>query len=871
MRITSRIAAFVVSAVVMLVGVVGVAQAQTSVPGLMFPAYNPNGQYCYVARPVQGVECGDLNQQLRNAANGLVINGHAVQMYVVFVREPQEGIPSVAGTPPGGVIADAVSGTWKTKGVNAGFPANDFVMLVMTQRQDGTWFMAERWGADVNPYFSFPQMKNVLDANVATLRAGNYHDYVVNVSQQTIRAIGSAVNSANRPITTRPVQPTNPVIVHPRPVQPSAPFPWGTVLGVIVVIGLGIVVVVYFSNRGKLRREFEEAIADTKPVTDNIQTQIDTLVNSYDGMAMGKKSYTSGSESDKQYKTALLTSATYFAHADALKAHKAKIDDAVAKSNYKEALRLVNEESITITGEELAPELRTATSGKFKTETFTYKQLVAQIGAEFDAANHTFGTLYTSLNKAAENKRAIEAEMAKVDAAKTTLSNEGIAFDAFQTEYDAISSGTKAVVAKVLGDPLGAVAESEALKARVAELHHALDEVVEIKQHGVTALTTKRDEVHASLTQGAIYVTAKTEALFTTASAAVDGVSNATKGANPDWPNIAKSAVEAEKALGAVNTAIVEDNRVYETAGATVAKLREEYDAAFALTGDERVVQGPEGPRGQLTPVLSRVTALEALIHGGTKQNWADVTAQAQGVRGTVHTVKGTADAQIAEMAKYEAELQALEDKYGSIAGSSYSVRIPRTRKTYSVNVSASQAPAYATYQSHLTAAEQYMRLRRLDLYEQELIAARLQLNMVNTWMWWSLWNTMYLSNDPWAMQYAYDQGFAAGMAYDSYYGYVASQPGYVAGGDSYYAPTPVSEWTPSQPVNGASCGSSSSCSSSSGSSSSCSSSSGSSSSCSSSSSSCSSSSSSCSSSSSSCSSSSSSCSSSSSSCGSSS
>ena len=811
MRITSRIAAFVVSAVVMLCGVVGVAQAQTAVPGLLHPHYNANGQYCYVARPVQGVECGDLNVQLRNAANGLVLNGNPVQMYVVFVQEPAQGIPSVAGTPAGGVMANAIINDWR---VQDGFRSNDFVMLVMTQRQNGTWFMAERWGADVNPYFSFPQMKNILDGNVATLRAGNYHDYVVNVSQQTIRAIGSAVNSANRGVT-RPVQPTNPVIVH-RPVQPSAPFPWGTVLGVIVVIGLGFVVVVYLSNRGKARRAFEEAIADTKPVTDNLNTQVDTLVNSYDGMAMGKKAYAVGSESDREYKAALLTSATYFSHADALKAHKAKIDDAVTKGNFTEALRLVNEETITITGEELAPELRTATSGKFKTETFTYKQLVAQIGAEFDTANHTFGTLYTSLNKAVANKRAVEAEMTKVDAAKTTLYAEGVAFDAFQTEYDAISAGIRAVVAQVLTDPLGAVAESESLKARVAELHHALDEVVEIKQHGVAALTKKRDDVHASMLQASVYLTARTEELFATATKAVDSVTDAAKGANPDWPAIAKSAVEAEKAIGAVNSSLVIDNKVYETAGATVAKLREEYDATFALTGNEHVVQGPEGPRGQLTPVLSKVTALEALIHAGAKQTWADVTAQAQSVRGTVHTVKATCDAQIAEMQKYEAELQAVEDKYGSIAGANYSVRMPRSRKTYSANVSANQSPAYAQYQTHLSNAEQYMRQRRLDLYEQELIAARLQLNMINTWMWWSLWNTMYISNDAWAMQYAYDQGFQNGMAYDSYYGYVSSQPGYVAGGDSYYAPTPVSDWTPSQPVNGASCGSSSSCSSSS-------------------------------------------------------
>ena len=957
MRLSSRVAAFVAATMFMLFGAVTAASAQ--VPGLMFPPYNPNGQYCYVARPVTGVDCGDLNVQLKNAVNGLRLQGRDVQFYTIFVREPDSGIPTVAGTPPAGVVADVIANTYKTKGVNAGFPANDFIMLVMTQRPDGSWLMAERWGSDVNPYYSFPEMKNILDNNVSTLRSGNYHDFVVQVARQTVSTIGTKVNATNG----RPSQPSQPPVVQPsHPSQPSAPLPWGTIF--MVIIGLGVAgggiwfAISFFGGRSAARRQFEENSASTTPITSNIQTQVDTLVNAYDGMAMGKKTYTAGSASDTAYKAALLTSATYFAHADAVKAHLAKINAATAKGDYATANTLLNA-TIDITGEELAPELRTATSGKFKKESYSYKALVAMLAGEFDTANATFGKLSTSLNATMENKKAIEADLSSVDSSKTAVVAAGISFAPFQSEYDEISTGTKAFVKNVFGDPLGAKTESETLKTRVAALKAALTTVMELKKTQVAVATTveearshvagvraqvidwkyangtpgatfalkapgtnpddalaaadtsvkalsaaleagkvkeaaaakdaattkageavsiadaaiaakstvdnkasalkatfgnepgfgfiatayaaqdfvtaaaavatfeeiaklhaTKDKVQSALTEGAKFVTSKTEALFTTASAAVETIVSQTRVANANWVGIAKTAADTENAFDGVVNAIAADSKTFTSAKTAVADLRHDYDETFALTGDERVVQGPEGPRGQLSSVLSKLTSLESIVSGNTRQNWADIAAQAKSAAGTVATVSSTAKNQIAEIEKYEEELAAVQNRYGSIAGANYSVRIPRTRATYNANVRVTDAPAYATYNAHLTAAEQYLRLRRLDLYEAELRASQAQLDMINTWMWFSVWNSMYVSSDPWARQYAYDQGYRDGMSYDSYHDHIASQPGYSPDSGSSWTPTPVSEWTPSEPVNGstsATCGSSSS-----GSSSSC-------------------------------------------------
>jgi hypothetical protein len=945
MRFTSRLAALIVGAVVSLTALVGVAQAQVvPVPGMPFPPYNPNGQYCYVARPVQGgVNCGNLNAQLSNAVRGLLINGHQVQAYVMFVREPEGGIPQVQGTPPAGVVADFVLSDYKTKGVNAGFPAQDFIMLVLTQKKDGSgWYHAERWGADINPYFSFPEMRNILDGNVQTLHSGDLQGYAAAVISQTVTAVGTAVNAANRPLQqptyqTRPRQQAPVVVVRH---EPSEPFPWGTVfmwlIGIAVVAGIVVFVVRRVSAGNAAKEAYTQATKKTKPITDNVATQVDTLMNSYDGLAQGTKKYTPGTKDEALYKAALVVAGDYFSHAEALKAYQAKIDAAVAKGDYVTANALV-EGSIEITGDEIPAERRTATSGKSKKESIPYAKLVSTIGAEFESANQTFANLSSSLQKTMNNKKVIDEDLKKIDANKTAVVAAGISFAPFQAEYDAISTGVAAFVKKVFGAPITAFEESETLKTRVAALSTALATVMELKktqvsvatkveeartkvtdtraktcefeytgtasatftlkgvgvdealaeadaqvkalgvaleggkvedaskakeaalaaaakasntvdavlkakasvevdapalwvqfgndapaiasikalygaQDFVTAnyaveslkelgkLVTVRDNTKRAVGQAANWVSDNTRNLLASACRSVDNVSTQTTGANVNWEAVAKAANAAEAEFTKVNDSLVADGKVLDGFKHEVATLRQEFDAAQVDAGNPDADQGPNGAKAMLGPVASKLATLEGFTAAATKQNWADLTSQTNSTRGTVQKAHNAAKAQIAEAAQYDAQIREVEDKYGTMEAADYGIRNPRARKTYRPGVSINSAPQYSAYQAHLDAAETYRRQRQWDRMEQELAYSRAQLDMMNTWMWWNTWNMMTISRDPWAQQYAYDQGFRDGQSYDTYHTHVTSTPGYDP--DAGYEPTPVSQWTPSQPIS---------------------------------------------------------------------
>ncbi|MGH7486279.1 MAG: hypothetical protein ACREMY_11875 [bacterium] len=287
MRFINRFAAVAMIAMtaVLLLGSGTMAWAQgVPVQNLAFPPFNPS-QHVYKSRPIGNtpgydVNINGLDSRIMNAASGLRSSqGRTPQVYELFVMEPATGIQAPV---PGGAVAATILGTWKTKAA-ATFPADDFILLVMTRSNSNpnNWYVGLRVGTAFAPYISLPQIGNSLSSNMQTLRSGDVQGYSEAVIRDVSHFIGNqaaASNPVRPPVANNPPisQPVTP-IVHNE--GPSTPFPWGIVLISLIVIGGGVFVVIRMKGASSLRGELARARAKTDPAFKNLSGCVATIKN----------------------------------------------------------------------------------------------------------------------------------------------------------------------------------------------------------------------------------------------------------------------------------------------------------------------------------------------------------------------------------------------------------------------------------------------------------------------------------------------------------------------------------------------------------------------------------------------------------------
>ena len=283
-------------------------------------------------------------------------------------------------------------------------------------------------------------------------------------------------------------------------------------------------------------------------------------------------------------------------------------------------------------------------------------------------------------------------------------------------------------------------------------------------------------------------VTAATDKLFGEAARAVTSLEVASAQPTGDWKALSAVAVETEANLQALEKSIGEQAVAYKEADAAVSQLAQDITSAGNLIADNRVSQDP---RTQLAAINTSYSDLERAVRG-VKQDWAAIKEKAQTVSSQLEAATRAAQSDIEAANRLEAEMQANAMRINGYVGTSYSRTI--RGRTYG-GVGYDSAPALA----HQMAAERYYRERDYIRMEQELLLARQVADQNNMLCWWIMMESMNSSNDRYAQQWAYSQGYRDGQFDDWSNRQMDSASSAVITGDSdsWAPPADTDNWSP--------------------------------------------------------------------------
>jgi hypothetical protein len=497
MKLVSRFAALIVGAMLLFSG--GLANAQ--VANLVFPPFDVN-QSVYVARdlsstPGYDVNVGSLARQLDVAATSLrSSNGRTAHIYEVFVKEPVGGI---SGGHEGPLAAQTIVNTWSTKAAGR-FPTDDFVLLVMMRHNDNPnqWFVGARVGSAFAQYITLPQIGQALSSNISTLKAGNYIDYSVASVTALVQRIGTTASSVAERRDAAPPQVSVPyrapyqapvVVERESRGTTGGGLPWGIIITVLILAGIGAFVVIRLSAASKLKSQLDAALAKTTKQLANLNGCKEYVQANYDGLEKGDKVYAVKSVSATSYAAAIATWAQFFAHVKAVKARQAEIDAKVKAvipvfniSPLKDALALATTTPVVITGKELTADEITLESGLVRQEQFTFPQLADMMGAEFVTVKSTLTKLRDAVRTSIANSKLIKSGLEEVVTAKDSLDAAQVSFSPFQAQYGVLLATVDPLLTRIGVDPLGALDDSETTKAKVESLKDSITQVLELKK-----------------------------------------------------------------------------------------------------------------------------------------------------------------------------------------------------------------------------------------------------------------------------------------------------------------------------------------------------------------------------------------------------
>lgn len=424
------------------------------------------------------------------------------------------------------------------------------------------------------------------------------------------------------------------------------------------------------------------------------------------------------------------------------------------------------------------------------------------------AGKHTGPATY-SLTEEGGNPDASLANAAKRVAEMSAALNDGKVPAAEQAKADALAAAGHAnqIVDNVLAAQKRVENEAPSLQAQLGAQSNGFDKLLAVYGAGNflaaaaglaafgwrVSLRTKRVAVNTSLTNNRDLVTDNTVETVNAAVAA------ATKfEAEFAQPQLVFSTLEAngksyDAGLNSAQAAIDADvEAARKGAAEAVAALGSACDNASATINDPVVSQGPKSVLATAEAVLA---SLKRDLQS-TKPAYRSIHTRADSERVAVEQAHVNAEAEIAQ-AHAQADLTAARASLLTYAARRYVV--PVNGYYYGQNILCDTSAALA----HQTNAELYFQSGQYDLMEAELAAMRQAQYDADLYAWYLTMQLMADSQDRMAQRYAYDMGFANGMAFDAW------QQQRVAGGYNYqdnWNPTPVDQWTPSpepQPTNG--------------------------------------------------------------------
>jgi hypothetical protein len=497
----------------------GVAIGAASATPTQIPAFPSN--HVYVDPALAGAVSvpSDLEAKITAAA----ARQH-LQVYEVILKLGDERIPK--GSNPALEMSRNVAQSWSS---NRAFPSDrcEIIVVLVKVMPDGS----NRKAAGVtlcNPQQTLLSGSAATDA--VTKKAvfdhiddivspnNDWDSFSVGVVSDINAAIGRAAAAAQQTTqpTTQPLpQPTtHPPVTAPPVIHQTTPTPtigghpvietapsggfhipgWGWFL-IFVAVVAAISFVITLFTKGTYNSETEK----TKPVTDNLGTQVEAFKVADNGMAAGKRVYSG--KSLARYTQGLMHSGKYFLYSPAVVEQNKKINAVVPSGfmglfafwSWMRATSMVNAE-LVIDQKELAPELVKATSGKFVTTKATFKDAVAVLATEFDAAQADFLVLNNAFKNASADKKLLIGEdptkvtglIGQIEAAKDETVKAGMSWELFAAEHDAVLAEVETLKKLLMitgGDPISGLELSTSLKARATKLLQDIEDGVDMLKH----------------------------------------------------------------------------------------------------------------------------------------------------------------------------------------------------------------------------------------------------------------------------------------------------------------------------------------------------------------------------------------------------
>lgn len=312
----------------------------------------------------------------------------------------------------------------------------------------------------------------------------------------------------------------------------------------------------------------------------------------------------------------------------------------VAKLN--QAFDDLTKNDVVVSSEDIAlKNVTDAYGGTVKKTTLKPDALLANINALFQSCNTAFAGIVEAFDTARTNKTAIETTMTEVEGLKDDLEAVGLNFVPYDPRLAAVRKDAADTLADIASNPIGALADSDRIKASASDLFGDIGTAIKIKKSLadsdklVTAAVNRAGELRKAAS-GLAYPFVEGEER--TAATSTTLLLNE-EGGNPDG-----SIKEAQDALAAAFAAVLAgENEKAETdkaqaekaaaaAQATIVKVLEA--KAFVEKNVPPVRKNLGVLQGELPPVNEALTALETDFLAA---NFADQPAR-------VKTAKTTAD-----------------------------------------------------------------------------------------------------------------------------------------------------------------------------------------------------------------------------------
>jgi hypothetical protein len=378
----------------------------------------------------------------------------------------------------------------------------------------------------------------------------------------------------------------------------------------------------------------------------------------------------------------------------------------------------------------------------------------------------------------------LEAVVAAKTAVETNPSKVEEVSD--QAEADAVAAAYKD------GRYIAAKQGLDALKTKQANRRAAGDRLGECK--------TLAQTLTADATQNSQYTSATTDGAVATASTALNELDPKFTEANPNWTELAESAVHVKQQLVDADAAIKADVTAHNQALTEIESLATQLPAIGAAL-QARI---SSNARSKLALAPASISQLEQAIQGH-KQDWKTLFSQAEALSEQVRDGLSLAQTDIQNAAAYEAELNSTRRLIMGYAGQPYYRTIRGVQ--YGANVRYDGGLALA----HLSEAESGFNDCNWAIVQQELAEARREATFATYAAGWLVLEEMNRSQDDWARQYAYQAGYSDGR-FDSWRDQrVPSSVDWTAGDtgggaawtDHTWSAPDDTSWHPSTPTNG--------------------------------------------------------------------